>query len=144
MDESIKPSEQKELDAYRQREAESVRSQAINDALAGHALVPGAAQQIAALIGQEVKVISDDAGRKVAVAPGFTPVKQFIDEQMARPEYAHFRRGNSAAPPPLVQQPGENLGQFLLRGTLAERAAFVGPDANPATNLRLPFGTIPK
>jgi hypothetical protein len=134
-----------ELERYRAAEIESVRSQAVSAALGGYDLNPGAADQIAFLMKNEVQVVEDGGGRKVAIGPGFRPVGEVIKERLSKPEYAHFLRGGSLAPAgPQPRQEGEQLGSFLIRALTAEKAAMVGPDSNPATNLRLPFGIAPK
>lgn len=145
MEEPLKPAEVAELERYRQAEVESIRSQAVNAALAGYNLNPGADRQIAALIKDEVQIVADATGRKVAIGPGFRPVAEVIRERLATPEYAHFHLGSSSGqvgPPPRGEN--EQLGNYLMRSLQAEQAQLRGPETNPALNLRLPMGIAPK
>lgn len=87
----------------------------VTRALAGHNLVPGGAEQLAQLWRSQFVV--DTQGDSFAVrTPTFQSVGEFVSQQLARPEYAHFVRAST--------QGGTATGQTIQ--------AAQTPPANPA------------
>lgn len=87
----------------------------VSRALAAHSLVPGGAEQLALLWRSQFVV--DTQGDSFAVrTPTFQSVGEFVSQQLARPEYAHFVRAST--------QGGTATGQTVQ--------AAQTPPANPA------------
>lgn len=87
----------------------------VSRALAGHNLVPGGAEQLAQL--WRSQFIVDTQGDSFAVrTPTFQSVSEFVSQQLARSEYAHFVRAST--------QGGTATGQTIQ--------AAQTPPANPA------------
>jgi hypothetical protein len=94
------------------------RDAEVSRVLATKPLVPGGSEQLAALFAPGLQV--DASGDTFAVRTAtFQSVPDYISEQLARPEYAHFLR---------AQNPGGGIGGVTGGGT----AAPTSP-TNPAT-----------
>lgn len=76
----------------------------VSHALAGHSLVPGGAEQLSQL--WRTQFVVDAQGDSFAVrTPTFQSVGEYVSQQLARPEYAHFLRASS--------QGGTAMGQTV-------------------------------
>jgi len=153
----MNPDQQIELEAartklarYEQTARDSAKSAAIANALGEYQLNPGAAEQLALLIGPDAQV-HDDGGRLVVTGPGLTPLNEHLRAKLAQPEFAHFQRtqtGRQQAPrmpgPGTVgaptQQPDESLGAFIARRGIENQGAAQAAATDPRADMSKPFG----
>jgi hypothetical protein len=126
---------------------------AIAGALEGQPLNPGAAEQLTALLRQDVRLLTEPDGRKIPVGPGATPVRDFVAARLASPEFAHFRQTNAPAQaPPIMtatQPPDplaayrrgeETLAQAHVRHAATQRTIQAQPGGHPSVDMSKPFG----
>jgi hypothetical protein len=104
----------------------AVRDRELAVALAGRALVPGAAAQLIKLWRDEFDVYEDDGQYRVVARDG-RGVAGAVEDWLASPEYAHFcpptTRGGTATPGAVSGRPGpggpdgppRTLGEMVLR-----------------------------
>jgi hypothetical protein len=89
--------ESEQLAQYREAESRNLVNTAIADALAGHSLTEGSADQIGQLVRNELRVV-DDNGRKIVVGPAYQPVREVIAARLARPDHQKFLKNGGGGP----------------------------------------------
>jgi len=124
---------QRQLTETKQKAAAVAATAALSRELSGYQLQPGAAEQIASLLGPELSA-SVEGDRVEVRTKSYQPVDTFVRETLARPEYGHFLRGGAApaapgrpaAPPahavPFAQP--RNAGEELVNFHAARKAAL--------------------
>lgn len=136
--------------ALEERAKRTARDRELALALAAQPLAsPAAAQQLTTLFRDEFNV-EEQGGSFVVRTPTFQSVKDFIAQQLARPEYAHFVKagtqggtagatgGHQDRPTPQGQQPEppKNMGEEVVAFMKQQKAAA----GDPRTNMALPMG----
>jgi hypothetical protein len=122
----------------------------VSRTLAAHNLVPGGAEQLAHLWRSQFVV--DAQGESFAVrTPTFQSVGEFVSQQLARPEYAHFLRASTqggtatgqttqaAQTPPAGPIPGpqpRNMGEAVILHMQGIQKA----QGDARANMNLPMG----
>ena len=122
----------------------------VSRALAGHSLVPGGAEQLSQLWRSQFVV--DAQGDSFAVrTPTFQSVGEYVSQQLARPEYAHFLRAatqggtatgqtvQAAQTPPANLAPApqpRNMGEAVILHMQGLQKA----QGDARANLSLPMG----
>ena len=148
---------QRELEQLREQNRQTAVSATVRsaiDGIPGLDLHAGAAGQITELLRHEIALVPLGNGQSMAVGPGSIPAAQHIKARLESPEYAHFRKSNTATAPapgqprgpqpgpllPAADDPTATLGVRVIHATLAARQAAGGGSSDPRVNPSLPMG----
>jgi hypothetical protein len=131
-----------EVEAERARAAAFATKAELSRALASQPLVPGGAEQLTSLWNNQLRADPTTDGFNVRT-DSFQDVTTFVTSQLARPEYAHYRRDTQPAPPvnrpapTVLDSPTEqprNYGEYIVQMAAQHRAAEADrAAAKPAT-----------
>jgi hypothetical protein len=145
--------QQQELGAMRHAAEQNAISAALHTALSGHEFASAAAgQQVHQLLARNLSV-HRDGGALHVTGPGYERAVDYVKNELAKSEYAHFLRTGSRPPEaprggpgqgamPVVPAgsdalPGETMGAYIVRKSQESRSAV---QADGRTNPSVSFG----
>jgi len=93
----------------------TMKTEALDAALAGRQLAPGAREQLGRLLDSEIQIRADETGTPRAFGPNLTPLATHLEATLSKPEFAKFVAGNAGPTLPIQRGVNEPMGDFLAR-----------------------------
>ncbi len=119
---------------------QTLKTEALDTALAGVKLAPGAREQLGHLLDSEIQLKGDETGAIRALGPGLVPLAQHVAAKLTQREFAKFLESGStptAAPMPVGPDGRVGIADWIAHQGARHVAAQQG---DPRTNMGLGFG----